>query len=87
MKKNEAQNFIKSVHETEIDIRAKDGKIEKTFAKGTAGGIAFVFAKIYANVIIGLSEKTSENGALEIMAKIQESATKGVKEHFAKAKK
>ena len=86
MKKNEVQDFINSMQRTEIDIRVKGGRVEKNFAKGTTGSIAFIFTDIYAKLMIGFFGESSENAALEAMNKIQENATARVKEFFAKKK-
>ena len=41
MKQTDVKDFINRVQETEIEIKVKDGKIEKNFAKGTAGSIRY----------------------------------------------
>lgn len=87
MKQTDVKEFINRVQETEIEIKVKDGKIEKNFAKGTAGSIAFLFTDIYARLIIGIFGKTSKKDALEAMNKIQENTTARVKEYFEKKKK
>ena len=87
MKQNDVKDFISRVQETEIEIKVKDGKIKKNFAKGTTGSIAFLFTDIYARLIIGVFSKTSQKDALEAMNKIQENATARVQEFFEKKKK
>ena len=84
MKRNEVQNFINAVRNTDIDIRVENGNIKRNFAQGTAGSIAFLFTDIYAKLMIGIFGKTSETDTITAMNKIQESAAKRVKEYFSK---
>lgn len=86
MKKTEVQNFINAVRNTNIDICVENGNIKRNFAQGTTGSIAFLFTDIYAKLMIGIFGKTGETDTIAAMNKIQESATKRVKEYFSKKK-